>query len=154
MKDSYRLKSPRSCIMTPLYTACWIPIPTKCLHAEKQLLVQFRAVHTHTYVPTHTLRHHFTGLIWNLHYYHASPWIPLQHESFPPPKTPPPHVTVCQGICGGTFCLVSHRSSQNGREIFIPSWQIDWCLIHQFKTLARLTLDSRRWGHSGFMIPH
>lgn len=42
------------------------------------------------------------------------------------------------------FGLVSHCSSQNGREIFIPARQIDWCLIHQFKTVALLTLDSGR----------
>lgn len=38
------------------------------------------------------------------------------------------------------FGLASHSSRQNGREIFIPA-RLDGCLIHQFKTVAQVTLN-------------
>lgn len=56
-----------------------------------------------------------------------------------------PFPLLCQAAVGTLwkdFGLVSYESVRmEGKYLYLP----DWCFIHQFKTVAPLTLDSGRW---------
>lgn len=78
--------------------------------------------------------------------FHMSNKKPLQMRFTQDPITPPIIISTrvkLLGILCGDYNLVSHCFSQNGREIFIPARQIDWCLIHRTGLEPLLTPDSR-----------
>lgn len=62
------------------------------------------------------------------------------------PSSPTITLSPPMSICGGDFIkdfgLVSYESVRmEEKYLYLP----DWCFIHQFKTVAPLTLDSGRW---------
>lgn len=67
----------------------------------------------------------------------------LQPVAHLPRQSPFP--LLCQAAVGTLwkdFGLVSYESVRmEGKYLYLP----DWCFIHQFKTVAPLTLDSGRW---------